>query len=333
MKPSNKKNKIKPRNIHGSTNVFPIDIRSLGRPLNAAQQSLSPYFYQSEKVLEKAINNMTRRTDCSVTLISYGLEVTYHDNQNREPICFNHAQFSGQCLVNISQPLTHLIAEAFYGGTPCFSHIKKDVEKAPDLSDSEEDASLSATIAHMLDDNTQSNAYRPIDSANSDLNAQPMNASEKRVQARIAATLLNQLSHEWQVSPEHGGFKNGVLSAIFSVQIEDAYGEIHLQLDDELLLQLTAKDVIKAPTPSQLNLRREMQLKQVPIRLNAVLSRQTLALDQVMKLKAGDIISTDIQEVVDVHAGTQALYQAHVVERNGHLVLQVVDTITPQERN
>ena len=315
MKPSISKNKVKPRNIQSSKNVFPIDIRSLGRPLNAAQQSLSPYISLSVKALEQTLNNMTRRSDCHVKLLSYGLDVSYQEIKDREPICFSHNAFGGQCLVSISQPLTHLIAEAFYGGTPCFTVANN----------------VSNGTANEIqgENNIEPNEEGTIEQTK----VQPMNASEKRVQARLAATLLNEISHQWQVSNEQPAFSNGVLHAKFAIQIEQSYGEIHLHLDDDLLLQLTAKDVATQTEPTKVDNLREMHLKQVPLRLNAVLSRQTLALDQVINLKVGDIITTDIQEVVDVHAGTLPLYQAHVVERNGHLVLQVIDNITPQERH
>ena len=315
MKPSISKNKVKPRNIHSSKNVFPIDIRSLGRPLNAAQQSLSPYITQSVKALEQTLNNMTRRTDCHVKLLSYGLDVSYQEIKDREPITFSHNAFGGQCLVSISQPLTHLIAEAFYGGTPCFA-------ATDNISNDTADDMLGNNDIESSDDGEVASTK-----------VQPMNASEKRVQARLAATLLNEISHQWQVSNEQPTFSNGVLHAKFAIQIAQSYGEIHLHLDDDLLLQLTAKDVVSQTEPTKVDDLREMHLKQVPLRLNAVLSRQTLALDQVINLKVGDIIATDIQEVVDVHAGTLPLYQAHIVERNGHLVLQVIDNITPQERH
>ena len=315
MKPSISKNKVKPRNIHSSKNVFPIDIRSLGRPLNAAQQSLSPYITQSVKALEQTLNNMTRRTDCHVKLLSYGLDVSYQEIKDREPITFSHNAFGGQCLVSISQPLTHLIAEAFYGGTPCFA-------ATDNISNDTADDMLGNNDIESSDDGEVASTK-----------VQPMNASEKRVQARLAATLLNEISHQWQVSNEQPTFSNGVLHAKFAIQIAQSYGEIHLHLDDDLLLQLTAKDVASQTEPTKVDDLREMHLKQVPLRLNAVLSRQTLALDQVINLKVGDIIATDIQEVVDVHAGTLPLYQAHIVERNGHLVLQVIDNITPQERH
>ncbi|MGR5142417.1 FliM/FliN family flagellar motor switch protein [Photobacterium sp. DNB23_23_1] len=317
MKPSISKNKIKPRNIHSSKNVFPIDIRSLGRPLNAAQQSLSSYIYQAVKALEKMLNNMTRRADCHVKLLSYGLEVSYQEIKDREPICFTHNQYDGQCLVSISQPLTHLIAEAFYGGTPNFSH---------------QNAAVPANITGVV--TGEESPDKATDATSAPENKIPlMNASEKRVQARLAATLLNQISHQWQVSTEHPAFNNGVLHAKFAIQIEDSHGEIHLHLDDDLLLQLTAQDVVTQIDPAKVDSLRDMHLKQVPLSLNAVLSRQTLTLDQVINLNVGDIISTEIQEVVDVNAGTLPLYQAHVVERNGHLVLQVIDNITPQERH
>ncbi|MGR5065548.1 FliM/FliN family flagellar motor switch protein [Photobacterium sp. DNB22_13_2] len=321
MKPSINKNKIKPRNIHSYKNVFPIDIRSLGRPLNAAQQSLSPYINQSVKMLEKTLNSMTRRSDCNVKLLSYGLDVSYQEIKDREPICFTHNKFDGQCLVSISQPLTHLIAEAFYGGTPSFALKDKAEPSAITDADSDSSAKVESTEA------------KPVSAKASPAKTQPMNASEKRVQARLAATLLNQVSHQWQVSTEQPTFSNGVLHAKFAIQIEDSHGEIHLHLDDDLLLQLTAKDVVTQIDPAKVDSLRDMHLKQVPLRLNAVLSRQTLTLDQVINLNVGDIISTEIQEVVDVNAGTLPLYQAHVVERNGHLVLQVIDNITPQERH
>ena len=337
MKPSTCKQIRKPRNIHNSKDVFPIDIRSLGRPLNAAMLSLSPYFVHAVTVLEQALNNMTRRNDCQVSLLSYGLDVSFREIPDREAISFSHSEFNHQCIVSISQPFINLVAEAFYGGTPHFSPNKPTAlfnQAAAEQGEEQPDEPQSTTSADNhpdtgIDTDTQVTA----DSYSDDFSVQPLNASEKRVQARIAATILNELSHKWQVSTDTSKIKNGTLSAVFSVQIEDTYGEINLQLDEELLLKLTAKDMVKTQDPQQLETLRELHLKKVPLRLNAVLSRQTLALDQVLKLKVGDIITSDIQEIVEVNAGSQPLYQAHVVERNGHLVLQVVNTITPQERN
>ncbi|WP_166645483.1 FliM/FliN family flagellar motor switch protein [Photobacterium lutimaris] len=262
---------------------------------------------------------MTRRTDCHVKLLSYGLEVSYQEMKDREPICFTHNKYDGRCLVSFSQPLTHLIAEAFYGGTPTFS--RHSAVESPQTTDNVSDTESSDS---------------DVEASTTSVSDQPillMNASEKRVQARLAATMLNQISHQWQVSTEHPTFSNGVLHAKFAIQIEDSYGEIHLHLDDDLLLQLTSQDIVTQVDPATVDNLRDMHLKQVPLRLNAVLSRQTLPLDQVINLRVGDIISTEIQEIVDVHAGTLPLYQAHVVERNGHLVLQVIDNITPQERH
>lgn len=162
-------------------------------------------------------------------------------------------------------------------------------------------------------------------------NHPPLNSSEQRVQARLGATVLNQLSSEWQTVTPHSSLDTTTLHVVFNITIGEKTGQLSVQLDDHLLIHLGQPTAPIIRDPSELEDRRSKQLQQVPVQLNAVLASQRISLNQVSKLKVGDIISTDIKELVEVSSGKQKLFLARVSEQNNHLVLQITDHINPSE--
>ncbi|MCK6263372.1 FliM/FliN family flagellar motor switch protein [Vibrio sp. ZSDE26] len=159
----------------------------------------------------------------------------------------------------------------------------------------------------------------------------PLNSSEKRVQARLGATVLNQLSSEWQTVSTHEPLDSTTLHVLFTITIGDRVGQLSLQLDDHLLIHLGQPTAPIIRDVQEVEDRRNKHLQQVPVQLNAVLASQRISLNQVSKLKVGDIISADIKELVEVSSGAQKLFRARVSEQNNHLVLQITDHINPSE--
>ncbi|WP_413112618.1 FliM/FliN family flagellar motor switch protein [Thaumasiovibrio sp. DFM-14] len=263
-----------------------LDIRSLGRPLNAAKLHLSQYFTNGVKALEQRLCAMTRRNDCMVSLLRFGLEPMAQESYNDDIVYFKHGRFAGTVAVSAQQNLINQIADAYYGGTPSFTEQE----------------------------------------------AAPMNASELRVQARLGATVLSQLCSDWHTTNSASGIEGSVLYAVYAVQIGQLYGEVSLQIDDNLMLSLAMPAASHTLNSEHFKPLLSSQLKRTPVSLHATLSKQVLPLSQVLTLKEGDIIGADIQEELTVCAGPLPLYKAKIAEKNNHLVLKVTDHITPSER-
>ncbi len=167
--------------------------------------------------------------------------------------------------------------------------------------------------------------------AETDMSSIELNSSEQRVQARLSAVVLNQLDSAWHSPKQASPLESCCLHVQFDISIGDVHGALSMQLDDNLLIALGKPHNPITATPEEINERRSKQLRHVPVCLNAVLAQQTMSLDQVTQLKVGDIISADVQEIVEVSSGAQKLFLARVSEQNNHLVLQITDHINPAE--
>ncbi len=263
-----------------------LDVRSLGRPLNAAKGHLEKYFNNGVKALENQLCAMTRRNDCLVSLLRYSLEPKTHAHYNDDSASFNHELSAGLATISAEQPLMNQVADAYYGGSPKF------VEQI-------------STI---------------------------MNASEQRVQARLGATILSQLSSEWRSNNETVAQSQSVLHVVYAIQIGELYGELSVQLDDTLMLALAMPATSQSLDEKSFSPRIQKQLQHTPVVLKATLCQHVMPLSQVLNLKAGDIVGADIQDTLRVYAGPMALFNARIAEKNSHLVLQVTSHISPSER-
>ncbi|MDR9827872.1 FliM/FliN family flagellar motor switch protein [Vibrio sp. FNV 38] len=269
--------------------VFNIDPRTLGRPLNIAKANLTPKVKAIESTLSMAINSMTKRCDAQVTLNEICIDMTSPTSLHSSISYFSHSTHDGNCSVEISVALLTQLAEAFYGGKADFS--KGDI---------------SAESQHL-------------------------NASEKRVQTRLGAIALKELDPHWTLKAKSTAIEGCCMNAQFEISIGERKGQFNLALDDGLLIALGEPGKSSSLTPEEINQKRNHQLRQVPVRLNAVLAQQNMSLDQVAQLRVGDIIATDIKEMVEVSSGQQKLFLAQVSEQKNHLVLHITDHINQAE--
>ncbi|MDN2479888.1 FliM/FliN family flagellar motor switch protein [Vibrio agarivorans] len=270
--------------------VFNIDPRTLGRPLNIAKANLTPKLKSIEETLTMAINSMTRRCDSQVELKSIAVDMKPSVPLHTAPSFFSHSSHRGVCRLELSLHLLAQLAEAFYGGKPCFS------------------AHASSNVTHLR-----------------------LNASEKRVQTRLSSVVLNQIDANWSPLDNSPEFNTACLSVRFDIVIGELRGELSLQLDDELLIALGEPTKTTSYTSEEINDKRNHQLRQVPVKLNAVLAQQRMPLEQVAQLRVGDIITSDIKEIVEVSSGEQKLFLARISEQNNHLVLHITDHINQTE--
>lgn len=276
--------------VTSDNDAFNIDPITLGRPLNIAKNNLTPKISRAEKALTVTLNAMTKRNDCRVRLCHLGLEMRTTEVSYQAPVHFTHERHGGDCMLEVSPALLTRLADAFYGGTPCFNTPAQESEGL------------------LL-----------------------LNASEQRVQARLAKVILQQLDTSWRENTHTAPLSSCCLNAHFELTVGEVVGKLSLQMDDELLIALGQASNTVELDPQELADRRHKQLCKIPVQLNAVLAQQTMSLEQVTQLKVGDIITSDIQEIVEVSAGAQKLYRARVSEQNNHLVLQITDHLNPAE--
>ena len=63
--------------------------------------------------------------------------------------------------------------------------------------------------------------------------------------------------------------------------------------------------------------------EKIPTQLNVVLAKTRLTLAELTRLRKDDLILIDLPDVVNAYAGKQLVAQGRVVEKTGHLVMQV----------
>lgn len=269
--------------------VFNIDPRTLGRPLNIAKANLTPNLHSIEDALAAAINAMVRRSDCHIELKSLSIEMKPKKPLHSAACFYQHTSHQGVCRLEVNHYLLTQLAEAFYGGKPSFSSEFSDVSQLR------------------------------------------LNASEKRVQARLGAIALKQLDTNWRVLETSPAFETCCLHAQYEISIGELKGELSVSLDDNLLVALGESNKAATLSPEAINEKRNHQLRQVPVKLNAILAQQSMPLEQVAQLRVGDIITSDIKEIVEVSSGEQKLFLARVSEQSNHLVLHITDHINPTE--
>ncbi|GAL14354.1 hypothetical protein JCM19233_5366 [Vibrio astriarenae] len=96
--------------------VFNIDPRTLGRPLNIAKANLTPNLHSIEDALAAAINAMVRRSDCHIELKSLSIEMKPTKPLHSAACFYQHTSHQGVCRLEVNHYLLTQLAEAFYGG-------------------------------------------------------------------------------------------------------------------------------------------------------------------------------------------------------------------------
>ncbi|WP_428773755.1 FliM/FliN family flagellar motor switch protein [Vibrio sp.] len=145
-------------------------------------------------------------------------------------------------------------------------------------------------------------------------------SSDLRLQRRMAKLLAQCIAPEEMWQSCEFEFSQGVgLYATLQLQLADQQASLALALDSQLVNTLINE--LELTPPADLAERFQRSLTSTPVRLNALLSRKTLPLSQVLSLQPNDIIPIEMLASVPVSIGNQRLFNGRVAEQDDQLVL------------
>ncbi|PWI33025.1 flagellar motor switch protein FliM [Vibrio albus] len=149
-------------------------------------------------------------------------------------------------------------------------------------------------------------------------------SSDLRLQQRIAKLFASHIAPAdmWHIVDAISG-KEISLRAEFTLSLNDISGSLYIDLDSTLVQTLV--DELNLGTHPAIQDKFDKALENTPVRLNTVLCRKTLPLDQVLKLQPDDIINIELLSNMPVSIGQERLFTGHVAEQNGQLVLILKD--------
>ncbi|MEC7941228.1 MAG: FliM/FliN family flagellar motor switch protein [Pseudomonadota bacterium] len=156
--------------------------------------------------------------------------------------------------------------------------------------------------------------------ANSERPTPLLTASDLRLQERISRIIANWLAPQemWQSCDYEAPCGIG-LHAELSITLEDYQGVIHLKIDNTMIQNMIEQlELQKAKDLFQPFCR---SLESTPVRLNAVLSKKTMTLCDVVKLQPDDILPIELLNTVPVSIGPHPLFTGRIAEQDGQLVL------------
>ncbi len=144
--------------------------------------------------------------------------------------------------------------------------------------------------------------------------------SDLRLQEKIGKLIINWLAPNevWHLSDFEPSQGLGLYATI-KVEVANASGVIHLRLNEELITVLTEQLGLK----SNQDLYKPFchSLESTPVKLNALLSKKTLPLSDLVTLKPDDILPIELLSDVPVSIGQERLFTGQVADRDGQLVL------------
>ncbi|PJC86438.1 flagellar motor switch protein FliM [Vibrio sp. HA2012] len=152
----------------------------------------------------------------------------------------------------------------------------------------------------------------------------PLTSSDLRLQHRIAKLIASYIAPEdmwYQIDAITG--RDISLRAEFTISLKDFSGVLCLDLDSSLVQTLI--DELDLSPSKALKEKFAKALVDTPVKLNTVLCRKTLSLDEVLKLRPNDIINIDLLSSMPVSIGKERLFNGHIAEQNGQLVLILKD--------
>lgn len=174
----------------------------------------------------------------------------------------------------------------------------------------------SAPLLIVLADRFYHSSVNRLNSAKS----QTITTSDLRLQERIGRLFSAQIAPEnmWQACDNSLSDDIGLVIQL-SVTCEETIGDIIICIDSALIQTLTS--VIGLQPTSELNALFSQQLESTKVKLNTVLCERQMPLDQVLQLKPGDIFDIDLLQSSPISIGQEHLFNGHVAEQNGQLVL------------
>lgn len=156
--------------------------------------------------------------------------------------------------------------------------------------------------------------------ANTERSTPSLTASDLRLQERISRIIANWLAPQemWQTCDYEAPCGIG-LHAELSITLENYQGVIHLKIDNTMIQTMIEQlELQKAKDLFQPFCR---SLESTPVRLNAVLSKKTMTLSDVVKLQPDDILPIELLNTVPVSIGPHPLFTGRIAEQDGQLVL------------
>lgn len=144
--------------------------------------------------------------------------------------------------------------------------------------------------------------------------------SDLRLQEKIAKLISNWLapSEMWTLT-EYEPSQGLGLYATIKVDFAEMSGFIHIKLNDELITVLSDQLGLKANQALYEPFCHS--LESTPVKLNALLSKKTLPLSDLLALKPDDILPIDLLSDIPVSIGQEHLFTGQVAEKDGQLVL------------
>jgi flagellar motor switch protein FliM len=178
----------------------------------------------------------------------------------------------------------------------------------------------------------------------------PLTACETRIVELVRERVFAELKKAWQpvrqidlalVASEcdpqcldWGTPGDALYVTRFQVRIGDSQGMLELAMPTAMIAPL--REQLEGPTPGGQGVAREewaaalgRQLRDAPVEVGATLVRMTLSLRDVVALRPGDVIPTDIAETITVVSGNAPLFRARFGASRGRNALRIIERINP----
>jgi flagellar motor switch protein FliM len=132
---------------------------------------------------------------------------------------------------------------------------------------------------------------------------------------------------------EFGAPGDALLIARFEVRFGDSAGILHFAFPNALIESV--REQLEAPQAGAPARRADwpaaiaQQLSDAPVEVRASLVKLTLTLRDLLALKPGDIIPTDLPETITVASGGTPLFRARFGASRGYNALRIIERITP----
>ncbi|OLQ79147.1 hypothetical protein BIT28_02070 [Photobacterium proteolyticum] len=180
-------------------------------------------------------------------------------------------------------------------------------------------ASIAQNILLNLSDHFYAAAiHRQVDAACT------VTSSDSRLQQRMGQLVASYIAPENMWQSTEASFSDEIgLQATFIIKHGNTSGELLIELDAILIQTLIDELVVDSQEPIQAKF--ADALSRTPVKMNAVLCRKKMPLDQVLNLQPNDIINIDLLSNVPVSIGQEHLFNGRVAEQNNQLVLILKD--------
>lgn len=159
----------------------------------------------------------------------------------------------------------------------------------------------------------------PVSRLNS-VKSQILTASDFRLQQRLGHLFASVIAPEdmWN---ECDSSLSGDIGLVIQLDVscEDTLGTITICIDSCLIQTLTT--VVGLQPIANINEQFTKQLESTKVVLNTILCEKQMPLDQVLQLKPGDVFDIDLIQSSPISIGQEHLFNGHVAEQNGQLVL------------